>query len=712
VTDYDRAAEYLQRARQIVASLPDMETVQGRILVNLGRVRMLDGHPAAAIQDLSLARDIFTRFKDSNGLADALNNLAQAQLQLGRNDEAGQNLRSAQELYGERDPKGRSSTLHYQGVLAAHRGDSSEALRLLAAALTIRRQRRFLDETAETLYQMAVILRQRGDWQESRRLVSESIAIVEDLCVRFAGEAMRRVYAGGKQTYSEFLIGMLLAEAEKSHDGGLVADALDIAERAHAAAMVDVLAEERFSLRGADPGLLDRRRKVRRQMNFLSNRLAALPISPDSRAKAAIRKELEESISEYQEIESRLQQEYRKYREAAGPRKALSAEAVQHEILSEGDLLLEYWLGTQDSYLWVVSPAAIRAVRLARRGDIEAMCGTLIAQISQVGERLSDPRRAAAFDAFTKDVANVLRLRLSEPPPRRIVVVADGILNRVPFAVLPAGFADRQPRPLGLECEVVQAPSASVFRILNSSPARHSFKPVAVFADPVFNSFDSRVSHASAAPDKTQGTTKLTPRTAARIGFNLDRLTDSMTEIETVNRLVPEPGRWIMSGFDATKPAFLGGRLAGFPLILVSTHAYTDDKQPELSGIVLSAVNREGAAVDGMVRLYDLADLRLNSALVVLSACDTMGRSRRAEALIGLSTGLLHAGASGLLTAPYQVDSAASSAFTEAFLEELLGGKDTSPSSAAMRARQRLAHSKRWHDPFFWGSFVLIGGVN
>ena len=144
----------------------------------------------------------------------------------------------------------------------------------------------------------------------------------------------------------------------------------------------------------------------------------------------------------------------------------------------------------------------------------------------------------------------------------------------------------------------------------------------------------------------------------------------------------------------------------------LSTHAFADDDQPELSTIVLSMVDERGHRVDGLVHLYDLYQLRLNSAMVILSACETAsGKEVRGEGVIGLSRGFLQAGASGLLTTPLPIDAEASAFLIKAFLEQMLGSESVPPSRALLEARRTLASSNRWKDPYYWGSFMLVSGL-
>src|SRR5213075_1100236 len=72
---------------------------------------------------------------------------------------------------------------------------------------------------------------------------------------------------------------------------------------------------------------------------------------------------------------------------------------------------------------------------------------------------------------------------------KRIIIIADGALQYVPFGALPSASGE----PLIVKHEIAYLPSASVIEAIRETPRRVVNK-VAVFADPVFTKNDPRVS--------------------------------------------------------------------------------------------------------------------------------------------------------------------------------------------------------------------------
>jgi CHAT domain-containing protein len=286
-------------------------------------------------------------------------------------------------------------------------------------------------------------------------------------------------------------------------------------------------------------------------------------------------------------------------------------------------------------------------------------------------------------DALIAPAAALLRNRT------RLLIVADGNLQALPFALLPSPGA--LGRPLGSVYELVRLPSASVgvaLRARAATRARASER-IAVFADPVF----SRPS-AVAAPSPTDEW--------------LPRLRFSRTEADAIARLAPRRTE-LWTDFAADRSAALGAGLEQFDIVHLAAHAVIDNDRPQLSGIVLSQVDRDGAPRNGVVRLHELYNLALNARLVVLSACRTaVGRAVDGEGLVGFARGYLHAGADAMVGTLWDVDDRATAAFMSRFYAALLSEK-RSPAAALRLAREALRADARFAQPHDWAGFVLVG---
>ena len=149
--------------------------------------------------------------------------------------------------------------------------------------------------------------------------------------------------------------------------------------------------------------------------------------------------------------------------------------------------------------------------------------------------------------------------------------------------------------------------------------------------------------------------------------------------------------------------------LARFRILHFATHRVVDDERPELSGIVLSLVDRAGRQQDGFLRLYDVYNLRLNADLVVLSACRTaLGQEMKGEGLIGLTRGFFYAGAPRVLASLWTIDDRTTATFMRPFYEAMLVRHER-PAAALRSAQIAMWKTKGWDSPYYWAAFTMQG---
>jgi CHAT domain-containing protein len=153
----------------------------------------------------------------------------------------------------------------------------------------------------------------------------------------------------------------------------------------------------------------------------------------------------------------------------------------------------------------------------------------------------------------------------------------------------------------------------------------------------------------------------------------------------------------------------LGGELAPYRIVHFATHGLIDARTPELSGLALSGVGKDGSPRDGFLSLADLYNLQLGSDLVVLSGCETaLGREIRGEGLVGLTQGFFYAGAARVVASLWRVQDRATSELMGRFYQAMLK-EGKLPAAALREAQLAVRHERRWRDPYYWAAFVVQG---
>jgi CHAT domain-containing protein len=149
--------------------------------------------------------------------------------------------------------------------------------------------------------------------------------------------------------------------------------------------------------------------------------------------------------------------------------------------------------------------------------------------------------------------------------------------------------------------------------------------------------------------------------------------------------------------------------LGQYRIVHFATHSLLNSEHPELSGVVLSLVDRSGQRQNGFLRLYDIYNLRLNSDLVVLSACQTaLGGEVRGEGLIGLTRGFLYAGAPRVVATLWQIDDRTTVELMKGFYDSMLTRSER-PAAALRAAQLAMWKARGWDSTYYWAAFTLQG---
>jgi CHAT domain-containing protein len=372
--------------------------------------------------------------------------------------------------------------------------------------------------------------------------------------------------------------------------------------------------------------------------------------------------------------------------------------------LDDDTTLLEFHLGEDQSYLWTVTREGLASHRLPPRSEIDRLARRaydLLGDSDRITHRVPSAMAMAGLSsALLGPVADDLA-------GRRLLVVAGGPLEVIPFAALP--FPHRPDRLLLEDSEVVHVPSASVLAALRRQAAGRSPPPglLALVADPVLGADDVRL--AGLAGLAGLAAVAAGPPTADPGLDSLRRLAHARGEAADILALARGRGHVLAAlGFDANRDLAVGGRLADYRILHFATHGVLRAEHPELSALVLSRYRDDGTPREGRLSLYEVYGLRLPADLVVLSACRTaLGREVRGEGLLGLPRGFLYAGATRVLVSLWDVQDESTAELMRRFYRHLLvAGR--SPA-AALRAAQLSMLAEPRYAPYHWAGFVLQG---
>ena len=731
--DYPKSLDYYGQSAELAEKIGNKRQLS-TALQNLGIVHGNLGDSDKAIVRLESALGISRELKDAQKEGRVLSSIGVIHGKNGNRELAKSFFEQALEIHrriGDRIAE--AGTLFELGQLLHAMNQSDMALRNFNSALFISRGLRSPGEDAKILLGIARVERDSGNINAARTAIEEAIEKIESLRTGLPGLDLRSAFFSQGRDVYDFYIDLLSDADGRTSVEKNIRKAFEISERSRARSLLESLLESRADIRGGvDPELLKRMRSLQHQLNARErHRLNLIRRNTPAEKLEPVERDIRALLTQYQQVRTLIRTKSPGYAALVQP-EPLGLTEIQQSILDSDTVLLEYSLGEKNSHLWIVTTDSIESVRLPNRLEVEKAVRRFIVALNArniitEGESLSQRsnRIRAADREFVEANKSLSKVVLPFDPKRfsgkRLAIVPDGALQYVPFAALttgPSKTRETGPQFLIETNEIVTLPSASTLAVLRGAEVNRDSSgknSVAVLADPVFSADDVRVKARLAkksVESKKEDTQSLrieddTLPPQLRSGFS--RLRFSRREANEISSLLPDNEKFVALDFAASVDSINSEKFRQARIIHLATHGIIRSELPELSGIVLSLVDENGAVRDGFLRLHDIYNMRLGADLVVLSACDTaLGKEIRGEGIVGLTRGFMYAGASGVVASLWKVDDRATAELMKRFYRNLLT-EGLRPADALRRAQISMIRETTTRNPYFWAAFTIQG---
>jgi CHAT domain-containing protein len=436
-------------------------------------------------------------------------------------------------------------------------------------------------------------------------------------------------------------------------------EALMIVESARSRTLVDSLGGTHENLieprDDFEASLLTQIGELREELNYLYKEINQPANGNGNRRLSYLQAELHER--EKKELEVTRQLHHRRESDAA-PLQSFDVRQLQQQI-SENDALVEYTSLGDELLAFVVTSGRVHVVRnLASVAEIDTSLSALRFQIDSLRFGAQSIRRHLAkltekinvhLQRLYDQLIRPLEQTLEE---RKLIIVPQGGLHYLPFHALHDGV-----QYLIEWCEISCAPSAAIFQ--------QCLK---------------------------RGEHKLSR--ALLMGVADEQAPRIVDEIRTLTKVFPNATALVE---DEATIAALRQHSTSVDLLHLACHGQFRSDNPLFSALKLA---------DGWFTVRDAYALKLDDALVTLSACETGANVvAPGDELIGLARGFFSAGARSVLLSLWMVDDETTDQMMVDFYEETRRGRSL---SASLRAAQIKMLKERPH-PFFWSPFVLVG---
>jgi len=644
------AAEIYARITGTFATL-GLRADEARALASRGRAELLLGNDDEALSSLKRARELYQA--EGNKVGEALVALTQAQLH-----HAHGNTEISYRLAVQAEADLTALGGWHQILLARWlRADiartleyTDEARRLFESAVhdSIVKGQPQITERCHT--GLGLVALAKGETAVAERHFRNAVAVTEELRAPLPSEEFRTAFFGNKLAPYNELVRICLAAGNER-----LVEALTIVESARSRTLVDSLGGSHENLiepqDAFEANLLTQISELREELNYLYKAIN----QPANHRLPELQKELHERESKVLEVTRQL---HHRRESVASPLHEFDVEQLQQH-LSENDALVEYTSLGDELLAFVVLRDRIHVVRnLASVEKIGERLAGLRFQIDSLRFGARSVRRHLAsltqkinihLQQLHAQLIGPLERTLAE---RKLIVVPHGGLHYLPFHALHNGDEYLIER-----CEISVAPSAAIFQQCLQRGAHPLNR-------------------------------------ALLVGVADEQAPRIVDEIQALKDVFPGATTLIQ---DAATTEALRRNSAGVDVLHLACHGQFRSDNPLFSALRLA---------DGWFTVRDAYGLKLDKALVTLSACETGANVvAPGDELIGLARGFFSAGARSVLLSLWMVDDETTDQMMVDFYEQTRRGHSL---SASLRAAQLKMLAERPH-PFFWSPFVLVG---
>jgi CHAT domain-containing protein len=627
------------------------------------------------------------------------------------------------------DLRGLAMALNAHGNLLLQLGEKHKALELFDQAFSLSGKMSDKGILIATLYNLARANEALGSHEIALSLIRKSFSLIEEVRQNVASPDFRASYFSAVRRHYDLCIEILMQLHKLRPTEGYAAEAFAVNEQGRARLLLDLLSESRLNMRAgaAATDLIEKERRLRGLLRAQAEYQLSVSLSgKDSTELTAVSDEIARLRSDYQFVQAELRKQ--------NPRLfsfehfvPVNLQRIQKELGDGDTILLEYALGDEHSYLWAVTANSSDVYILPARKEIEVVVREFIKVLTARqgidGQGDYESNVTAADKLYSEKASKLSRILLGPVAEklgnRRLVVVADGALQYLPFDALQAhsaGPVDASPNFLLATNEVVMLPSASTLIAIRGQQNHKSSpgKLVAIIADPIFSASDDRFQSEVPAPALAKAAVDQNSDHAEHTikNLRLARLAHASEEADAISAVAPWGTTLVAKGFDASRETAMSSEVGRAQIVHFATHGFLDSQHPELSAIVLSMSDRNGIKTNGLMPLPDIYTLDLSAQLIVLSACQTaLGKDIRGEGLVGLTHSFMSADAKSVVASLWKVDDRATTALMGAFYEGMLQ-KGMTPAGALRSAKLKMIRETQWSAPYYWAGFVLQGEYN
>ena len=369
----------------------------------------------------------------------------------------------------------------------------------------------------------------------------------------------------------------------------------------------------------------------------------------------------------------------------------VSVEKLQNQTLDADQTLVEYFVGEENIFVFIISTDLFTIEKLEKNFPLEFWIEELRKKITefQFPFNLNNDYHETLVE-YSEALYRTLIAPVENNFKERIIIVPGGILAEIPFECLikhtGSGNAKYKEHEYLLEDYAISyCYSGTLMNEMISNRKNNSNHKMLAFA-PSFNTFG---------------------KSGNLRDFLLLPLQFNTSEVDDIASIM---GAKSVIGIEATEDFFIN-QAPKYSILHFATHAKADNTDGDYSFLAFSEIF--DTLENELLYVKDIYNLQLQSQMVTLSACQTgIGENRKGEGVISLSRSFSFAGTGNINTSLWNVNDAKTAKLMKFFYQNIADGftKDQAMRKAKQKFIASYTNNMQVH-PFFWTAMISIGDM-
>ncbi|MCO6491485.1 MAG: CHAT domain-containing protein [Phaeodactylibacter sp.] len=459
---------------------------------------------------------------------------------------------------------------------------------------------------------------------------------------------------------------------------------------------------------------------IKRHTKFENKALAAIGVEEERHRKrmASLENRLFEARQKTPEVAGRLEEDFREsqrayyswidsvkevlpeYYAVNYQTEVVSPEKLQRSAINANQALLEYFVGENAIYLFVLRQDTMDVKVIPKNAGLDERIGLLKEGIYDfyagntdgsdgTYDQLLDQYSATALD-FYRQLITPAESLLKE----RLVIIPDGSLAFLPFEALLVSapeekYSFEKYDYLMGSHSISYNYSATLWEAMARKKLRNPGGPVLSLAPYYFG-----------GEEKLKEEMEQRPVPGIIQRDSLGPLAQSGREAFFIARL------WngsCLLGKKAQAKALL--EMAGkYRILHLATHAEDNEQEGEHARIYFYG--------NEPVYVRDIYNLKLDAEMVVLSACETgAGELQPGEGVISLARAFIYAGSKSVVNSLWKTNDGAASLVMKIFYSQLFHGQTKDEALRQAKKKYMAEYPGETAHPFFWAGFIGMGDM-